>query len=131
MVLIFIRDPSLIQHHILEYVKDIFHKGVLLGEHLIMQNGMIGIKLHNLKMMHSFYLLLKKKLKKQFLIWVQINLLILIVCRCSFYQYYWDTIKRDLLAIFSDFYDGHFDISHRAIICLIPKISDFKKISTN
>jgi hypothetical protein len=43
-----------------------------------------------------------------------------------FYQFYWDTIKEDPLDMFTDFYQGNFDISllNRAVKCLISKISE-------
>jgi hypothetical protein len=41
------------------------------------------------------------------------------------------SILEDLLSMFNDFHVGHFDISqlNRAVICLLPKVSECKTIS--
>jgi Reverse transcriptase (RNA-dependent DNA polymerase) len=47
-----------------------------------------------------------------------------------FYQNFWNIIKYDILQLFTDFYHHKLDISkfNRALICLIPKVSDIKTI---
>lgn len=48
-----------------------------------------------------------------------------------FYQTYWELIKRDLVLMFQDFYQGSFDISqlNKVVICLIPIVSEAMKIT--
>jgi hypothetical protein len=47
-----------------------------------------------------------------------------------FYHNFWNIIKYDILQFFTDFYHHKLDISkfNRALICLIPKVSDIKTI---
>jgi hypothetical protein len=44
----------------------------------------------------------------------------------SFYQTYWDVVETDLFNMFEDFFNDRLNIAklNRAIICLIPKISN-------
>ena len=43
-----------------------------------------------------------------------------------FYQKFWDTIKKDVLAMFADFYKGELDIYRLnfALVTLVPKFND-------